>query len=200
MSFLHGLLAGLAMIIFIGPVLFTLLQAGLKYGFKGGMAVALGIIVSDIIAVVICYYGAIPFFKDGYNQFWIAIGGGILLMAMGVKYLWKPNYFQGDGMGLGARDFSNLFSKGFLVNFVNPFVFLVWIGLIGYAQEEYPGDDRIYISGALLGIFLTDSIKAFFAGKLRPLLAPQRLRRIYWVFGILLILFGIRLMIFATNT
>ncbi len=199
MSFIQGLLAGLAMVIFIGPVLFSLLQAALKYGFKGGFTVALGIIISDAVAVVICFHGAIPFFNDEYNQYWIALIGGILIIAMGIKYLWKPSYYNSAEIKLGARDFSSLFTKGFLVNFINPFVFLVWIGLIGYAQKEHPENVKLYLVGALIGIFLTDTLKSFFADSLRPLLAHDKLKRIYMILGILLLFFGIRLIVYATN-
>ncbi|NND93702.1 MAG: LysE family translocator [Flavobacteriales bacterium] len=193
----EGFLTGLAMIIFIGPVLFTLLQASLRFGFKGGMAVAIGIIISDVIAIAICALGAIPFFKDSYNQFWIALAGGILLLGMGFKYLWKPNYYQPEDFKIRKKEFTTLFIKGFLVNFVNPFVFLVWIGLIGYSQEKFPDDLILYLTLVLAGIFLTDSLKAYFAGRLKKFLAPQRLRRIYHVIGILLILFGFRLIYHA---
>ena len=193
MALTEGILTGLSLALLIGPVMFTLVQASLKYGFKGGMAVAIGIIVSDVIAVVICFYGAIPFFNDSYNQFWIALGGGIILLGLGLKYLLKPDYFTPEDYKPGTKDFGNLFTKGFLVNFVNPFVFIVWIGLITYAKEKYPDGLMIYLCMVLLGIFLTDSLKAFFAGKVKSLLAPKRLRRIYHVIGILMIVFSIRL-------
>ncbi|NNC82587.1 MAG: LysE family transporter [Flavobacteriales bacterium] len=193
MVWIEGLLTGLAMIIFIGPVLFTLLQASLRFGFQGGMAVAIGIIVSDVLAVGICLLGAKAFFTDVDNQFWIAIGGGVILLVLGLKYILDPKLYAPEDIRLGTRDFGNLFSKGFLVNFVNPFVFLVWIGLIGYAEERYDQQLYIYLAMVLLGIFITDSLKAYFAGKLRSLLVTERLALIYRIIGILMILFSLRL-------
>ena len=46
MAFLKGYGIGLAMVIFIGPVFFTLLKTTLKYGMTGGMLAAAGIITS----------------------------------------------------------------------------------------------------------------------------------------------------------
>ena len=57
MSILEGYVIGLGMVIFIGPVFFLLLNSSLQSGVKAGVAVALGIIVSDIICVALCYYG-----------------------------------------------------------------------------------------------------------------------------------------------
>ncbi len=198
MVFLEGYALGLALIVFIGPVFFTLLKSTLQYGVLSGLWVALGIFISDVVCVLFCTFGAAAFFKDQDNQFWIGIIGGLLLIGMGLKYLLFPTLTKQDTqLNLKASDYLGFFAKGFLVNFVNPFVFLVWIGIIKMASVKYGGfnqDLGIYLTGALLGILTTDSAKAFFGHRLKVFLNPNFLRWVYRSIGVLLIVFGIRMM------
>jgi threonine/homoserine/homoserine lactone efflux protein len=88
-----------------------------------------------------------------------------------------------------------------LVNFVNPFVFLVWISVIGLARGKYGAGQElwIFLGAALLGILTTDTLKVIFADKIKPLIQPKFLLRAYQVIGIVLIGFGIRLVWFAST-
>lgn len=199
MAFLEGFVVGLGMIVFIGPVFFTLLKSALNYGFWAGMMVALGIFISDVVCVGLCAFGAIPFFKNTDNQFYLALGGSAILFGLGVKYLLRPNVNVDGQVKLHAGHYSMYFTKGFLVNFVNPFVFLVWISVIGLAQGKYgSGSDLwVFLTAALLAILTTDSLKVVFADRFKKFLQPQFLTRAYQVIGVVLIGFGVRLLWFA---
>ena len=85
MSILEGYVIGLGMVIFIGPVFFLLLNSSLQSGVKAGVAVALGIIVSDIICVALCYYGLSSVITIEKNQFWIGVVGSIIILNFGDK-------------------------------------------------------------------------------------------------------------------
>lgn len=199
MAFLEGFGVGLAMVVFIGPVFFTLLKSALNYGFWAGMMVALGIFISDVVCVGLCAFGAIPFFKNPDNQFYLAVGGSVILFGLGLKYLLKPNVNVDEQVKLNAGHYTAYFTKGFLVNFVNPFVFLVWISVIGLAQGKYGAGEElwIFLSASLFGILTTDTLKVVFAEKIKPLIQPKILLRAYQVIGLLLICFGLRLVWFA---
>lgn len=197
MAFAHGLLIGLAMIIFIGPVLFTLIQAALAHGYKGGLAVALGIIVSDILALLICRLAPSQWLSDPGHQGWIALAGALILFFLSWRYVYRPQYLQEAPRMLSVLGYSELFGKGFLVNFVNPFVFLIWLGVIGLAQGKYAGQVWQLLIGALLGIFLTDNLKAFYAAKLKRYLSNTRLRYFYRSLALIFLVFAIRLLYFS---
>lgn len=199
MAFLEGFGVGLAMVVFIGPVFFTLLKSALNYGFWAGMMVALGIFISDVVCVGLCAFGAIPFFKNPDNQFYLAVGGSVILFGLGLKYLLKPNVNVDEQVKLNAGHYTAYFTKGFLVNFVNPFVFLVWISVIGLAQGKYGAGEElwIFLSASLFGILTTDTLKVVFAEKIKPLIQPKVLLRAYQIIGLLLIGFGLRLVWFA---
>ncbi|RMG23813.1 MAG: lysine transporter LysE [Bacteroidetes bacterium] len=202
MAFLDGYVWGLAFVIFIGPVFFTLLQGALQYGFRSGFAVALGIFVSDIVAIAICYLGAgsaKAFFYQPTNQFYIALIGACILVGLGVKYLIKPSLDTSADIKMKTSDYLNFFIKGFLINFVNPFVFLVWISLIGFKSAKYGfGIELItFLTASLLGILTTDTLKAAFAHKIKDFLKPQYLLWTYRAIGVVLIGFGGRLLYLA---
>lgn len=198
MAFLEGFGIGLAMIVFIGPVFFTLLKSALQYGFWSGMMVALGIFTSDVVCVALCSFGAIPFFKNPENQFGLGIAGGIILLGLGLKYLFRPAFYSNGDIPLQSSRYT-LFTKGFLVNFVNPFVFLVWISVIGYGRTKFGFTWELvaFLAAALLAILATDSFKVLFAHRIKSFLRPEFLAGVYKVIGVILIAFGIR-MIFLT--
>jgi threonine/homoserine/homoserine lactone efflux protein len=193
--FLTGYLIGLGTIIFIGPVVFTLLQATLEKGVGAGISAAIGIIVSDIVAVAICALGAIPFLENVNNQFWLGIAGAGLLLAMGLKYTLapNPNISAVSTASIGRLEYSKFFAKGFLINFVNPSVFVYWISFIFIAQTSYtnPTDVWTYIGAILCGIFSIDIAKTLLASKLKPFIQPHILKHVYQAIGIGLIGFAI---------
>ena len=57
MAIWQGFLFGLGMVIFIGPVFFYLMETAINNGTKLGMAAAMGIYISDMVAAVLCYAG-----------------------------------------------------------------------------------------------------------------------------------------------
>ena len=90
MAILEGYLVGLAMVIFVGPVFFTLLQNTLERGRLAGIMVALGIIVSDVVAVGLCVAGSIAFLqKDAYTVY-VSILGAVILFIIGGRYIFWP--------------------------------------------------------------------------------------------------------------
>jgi len=195
MAFLEGYATGLALIMLIGPVLFVLLGATLERGRGPGFAVALGIFVSDIVAVLLCTFGVAPHLQAPGVARWLALGGGALLLGFGVFYLVAPGVKAARDVKLDARGWLGFFVRGFGVNFVNPFVFMVWIGIIGAATVRHGFDLDLawFLSGTLLGILTLDSLKVIFAHRIRPLLAPRVLRILFGVSGVVLVGFGLRL-------
>lgn len=193
--FLDGFLVGLALVILIGPVFFTLLKTSLQHGVVAGSLVALGIFISDILAVLLCVYGASAFLKSDESRFYLALVGGVVLIALGVRYFLKKKKAEEEVIQLNAKHYIGFFSKGFLVNFVNPFVFAVWIGIVKVAGDKHGFDKdlAIYLAGTLLAIFSTDVTKVFLASKIKSILKPEILFVLYKIIGVCLVLLGLRL-------
>jgi threonine/homoserine/homoserine lactone efflux protein len=200
-AFLHGLGFGLLMMFFIGPVFFYLLQVSLQHGTRSGMAAAIGIFISDITAVVLCYFWAIKLFENPASKFWLSLVGGIILVFFGLGYIFKPKLPAANQATFKKADYAGFFTKAFLINFVNPFVFAVWTGMIGLAKSTYPSNNQVivFMSAALLGIITTDSLKVFGSKYLKRVIEPHFLRKLYKGIGVLLIGFSIRLFIEAAK-
>ena len=209
MAFWDGLKVGFAMIILIGPVFFTIVQGTLKNGFWAGWMVAWGIIISDAVVVILCAYGAAPLIKNPDNQFWLGIAGACILFFLGFKYLFKPS-LNTEGKNLSkTKGLIGHFIKGFLVNGVNPFVFVVWIGVIGVGQGKWgmEQDSMIfqfswdliwYLLGALVAIFITDSLTVVFAHQIKKFIKPEILTWVFRIAGIALICFGLYWVLYVT--
>jgi threonine/homoserine/homoserine lactone efflux protein len=198
MIFIEGYLLGIGTLIFIGPVFFYLLQTTLEKGMKYGIIVALGIIVSDVVCVAICATGARSFFNNDTNQFWTAIFGSLILFSLGLKYIIKPAVNTIANQPVSANKLS-LFTQGFLINFINPFVFMVWIGFLVYGENRttHSSDLLLFVVAILLGILTTDLIKVLLSHKIRAYLQPRYLLIIARTIGVLLIIFSVRLLFFA---
>ncbi|WP_299256431.1 LysE family transporter [uncultured Aquimarina sp.] len=194
MSFIEGFFIGIAMIIFVGPVFFLLLNSSFQYGIKAGVSVALGIIVSDIICVVLCYYGLSSFMIATQNQFWVGIIGSCILFGLGINYLFKNAVITKD-LSVVSKKWNVFFIKGFSINFFNPFVFIVWIGVFKYGQQKYNDTASLllFLIAVLVGVFITDLSKVFLSGKFKKFISRFRLNIFFKITGVILLIFSFRL-------
>ncbi|RZS92444.1 LysE family translocator [Aquimarina brevivitae] len=193
MPFIEGFFIGLSTVIFVGPVFFLLLNSSIQNGYKAGFAVATGIIVSDLVYVILCYLGISALVGTTVHQFWIGILGGCMVLGLGVYYLVKKKFARQQKTSV--KSVLGFFLKGFSINFFNPFVLAVWIGIYQWGQVKYDLSSSfwMYLTAVLLGIFCTDSIKVIFSKKLGYFLSETRLLLLSRIIGLLLICFSLRL-------
>lgn len=185
------------MVIFVGPVFFTLLQNTLERGRAAGIMVALGIIVSDVVAVALCVAGTIAFLQQDTYITYVSLLGAAILFAIGGRYIFKPSFnTEGQTKYLGL---AGAFTSGFLVNFVNPFVFGVWLTVVGYGSAEQGFGSGLYwfLGGSLLGILTTDLLKVFLAHRIKLLIQPKQLAIAFRVIGVVMLVFGVRLVVYS---
>ena len=198
MALLEGYIWGVLLAVLIGPVFFTLIKSSLEKGYRFGMWIALGIFLSDLLCVVMLYgAGAANFFENQQYKTLVGLLGAILLIGLGLKYAIKPNSKDANAPSTTALSYLESVVKGFLINMLNPFLFVVWVGIIGVATNKYSAEwDRIlFLAGVLLMILTSDILKSLFAYKLKALMRPDALVIIYRVIGVGLIGFGIRLLL-----
>jgi threonine/homoserine/homoserine lactone efflux protein len=200
MSFIEGFLFGLGTVIFFGPVFFTILNATLQYGHKGGLIATVGIVSSDLVCALVCTL-ATPFVNHPSTQFWLAISGILVLSIMGIKYLIKPIQYKKMEMDLNPKQFFGFFSKGFIINITSPFTCAYWLGVEAYGIKNYPSTTEfvIFVGSVLLAIFLIDVLKVILSKQLHKLLQPKTLKLISVITGIVLLVFTARLILFAIN-
>lgn len=199
----EGVKVGLLLSLLAGPILFTLLQTGIEKGFRAGLAVGSGIWISDVLFIVAVYYG-LSYVKNFVSgpAFVLTLGivGGALLIIFGLaSLLSKPlQAIPQQSSAGGAKHWTGLWLKGFLINTINPFTFFFWIGIAGRVVVDgglSPQQSFQYFAGIVGAIVLTDSLKVALAKRIRRILRPAHLLWMRRIAGIGLIAFGIALMV-----
>ena len=124
--FLQGVYWGLLLAILVGPLLVALIQASLEQGTKAGLMVGLGIWISDLIFIFTVYFGfrfIDKISKADHFELSVGLVGALVLLITGIATLLtpppaldNPDHLLKDTRGSWA-----LWSKGFLINTINPF-------------------------------------------------------------------------------
>ena len=194
---LKGLTFGLLLSISVGPVLFSIIKQSLNNGHKGGLAFVIGVSASDVSVVLICniftsFFNSIKEFKTP-----IGIAGCVFLVSMGIYFLFfkkvKVNEEGKQVLKFRKRDYIKTFFSGYLMNTLNPAIFIFWI-TTSTAIINHTTQQRIIIFSTCLAWMLgTDILKVLLAGKIRNRLTPHNIHIINRINGIILIVFGIAL-------
>jgi threonine/homoserine/homoserine lactone efflux protein len=202
---LKGVISGLVLALLVGPVFFTLLQTSIERGFLSGVWVAVGISLSDTLYITLSYLGLSRFFANPQVQIYLSYGGGFILFCFGVYYLLiKSKRLTNFNLEhIEERSPFRLMGKGFIMNGLSPMVLIFWIGTVGIATTDFgystPGTAIIFFGSIVCTVFCTDIIKAKLADKLRALLTTRLIRLMNFVLGIVLVIFGGKLIFFANQ-
>lgn len=202
MALWNGILFGLLLTIFIGPVFFALIQTSIEKGFYAGLYMAFGIALSDALYMTITYVGFSQLFNSDNINLGLGIVGGIIMIGFGISSFFKrvDTAKVQEARVPGTVGLSKQIFKGFLLNGINPSVLVFWIGIASMAtvNYHYSGSDVIlFFSAIITTVFLTDVLKAYIAHKLKKLLTSSFILVLNRIVGVGLILFGFRLFYFV---
>ena len=201
-AILKGLLLGLILSISIGPVIFAIIKQSLTNGKRSGYAFVAGVSSSDIILLFICNFFTSLFNLVLNHKSSIALAGAGFLLLMGLYTLFFKKLklenmgVSGVNKSLGIKDLVSSYFSGFLMNTLNPSVFLFWFAWTAAisasaAETNNPLSYRILVFGTcLLFVLLSDLLKVALAGKLRPKLTLQNMIIINRVSGIIILIFS----------
>ncbi|MBL7721419.1 MAG: LysE family translocator [Chitinophagaceae bacterium] len=196
-AIVKGLGFGLLLSISVGPVLFSIIKQSLNNGHRGGFAFVAGVSASDISLVLLSNIFTTLLESLKLYKTEIGIAGCIFLVSMGIFFLFfkkvKVNKEGEQVFKFRKRDYAKMFLSGYLMNTLNPAIFIFWMttstAVIGHTVNE-----RIIIfTTCLLFMLLTDCLKVLLAGKIRRKLTPHNIHILNRVNGIILIVFGIAL-------
>lgn len=193
MSILHGLLIGLGTALFVGPVFFTLLKNTIQYGKKAGYAVAFGIFVSDISVLLICTLFAKAFLDQIMDNEYSSKAYSLLLLVFAMIFIFTKVDTSESKVQVSSGKTWSAFIQGFLVNFVNPFVFVLWLGFIAVSEKYDSSSQMLFYLGILAGILLTDLLKVLMANKIKSFIKDKWLSSFYSILGLILIAFAVRM-------
>jgi threonine/homoserine/homoserine lactone efflux protein len=200
---IKGVLSGIVLALLIGPVFFTILQTSIERGFRSGVFVAIGVSLSDTMYIALSYLGVMQVFSNPRNQLFLAYSGGFILFAFGVYYLLikSRRMLNFSLIHVQERSPLRLMAKGFIINGMSPMVLIFWIGTVGIATTELGFTTHAtaipFFCSIVATVFITDMVKAKLADKLRTLLTPRLIMVLNIILGIVLVVFGGRLIFYA---
>lgn len=194
---LEGLTFGLLLAASLGPIFIALTQTSIEKGTIPGLTVGLGIWISDILIVVLLYK-----FVDSIKStiespsfnFWMGISGALVLFLFGAILLIKKPSLEYSNLKFSRSDYAGFWLKGFLINTINPFTFVFWMGVIStyvIGRKMGAGDLWILLSTIIIVIILSDTAKVYLAHFLKKWLTPKHINMVANISGIILIIFGI---------
>jgi threonine/homoserine/homoserine lactone efflux protein len=201
----QGVLLGLALSFMIGPLFFAVMQATLERGQRAGLAVSVGIWLSDLGFVLLVEralglmtaVAASPAFR-----FWAGCAGGVLLIVFGLGSVSKrskaPSVANYHNVEIGAL--WHLAVRGFVVNTFNPGTLVFWLGTAtGIIAPKGWDDTQVaaFFIAMLAVLACTDLLKIKAAYWLKRWLTPQHTQWVQWSIGVLLTVFGAALLVEA---
>jgi threonine/homoserine/homoserine lactone efflux protein len=207
---LKGLLLGLILSISIGPIIFAILKQSLTNGRNAGFAFVAGVSFSDISLLVICNVFTTLFTIVLSHKSIIAMLGAGFLLLMGLYTLFFKK-IQLENVGdqpikeMRTRKLVGVFIAGYLMNTLNPNVFLFWFAwtaAIGTNASETsnPILYKVLVFGTcLLFVLVSDLLKVVLANTLRPKLTEKTMLWVNRVSGIIILIFSAALFYGALN-
>lgn len=199
-AIINGLTLGLVLMISVGPVIFSIIKQSLNNGREGGFSFIAGVWLSDIVLITVSnVFSELVTYMMEYRKI-LGIVGSLFLLFMGIYYVFfktiKLQNAEGSIIKFSRSDIVKIFSSGFLINTLNPNVFLFWLGTATAFASEYNFNERIIIFAICLAINVTaDIFKVLMAGKLRTRLTLHNISVINKVSGTILIGFGVALLV-----
>ena len=199
-AIVNGITLGLVLMISVGPVIFSIIKQSLNNGREGGFSFVAGVWLSDILLIIVSNaFSELVTYMMEYRKI-LGILGSLFLLLMGVFYVFfkkiKLQNPEGGILKFTRTDILKIFSSGFLLNTLNPNVFLFWLGTATAFASEYSFNERIMIFSICLIINVTaDIVKVLMAGKLRTRLTLHNITLINKISGTILIGFGIALLV-----
>ncbi|HEX7366150.1 MAG TPA: LysE family translocator [Pelobium sp.] len=193
---ISGIGLGIVLSFLTGPVFFALIKTSIEKGFYAGLALAGGVVISDFIYMTITLFGTSLLSFESKYRIPIGIVGSVILLSIGLYYLIKKveiTYIEESSRIKHA----GYFFKGFFMCIFNPFILLYWVSVSSGVYSIYgelTSKQIIPFFGAiLLTLFGMDTLKAYFAYKLRYKIKQKSIQNLNRIAGVLIIIFALKL-------
>ncbi len=180
-----------------GPAFFALINIGIKHGYKTGALLALGVVLSDfflcVLIIFLVHFGATGLIQNEKNLRFMGVIAGILLIIFGTLYFKKPIVKSNETIEIKAPSAKAMLIKGFLLNILNPAVWILWLGnvtAVGSKLNYSVIKMIIYFSITLGLVLLVELGKIVASAKLKQFLTDKIMLTINRITGALLIAFG----------
>jgi len=194
--FLKGLVFGFVLAATVGPMWALCLRRSLSAGTLAGFVAGMGIAAADALYGAVAAFGltALSSFLLA-QQFWLALGGGGVLLWLGARTLLaKPSALESGAAAATPYGLAAGFLSTFGLTLANPPTILAFVAIfaaIGLGSHASYAAAALVVLGVFLGSALWWVILAVAAGALRERLDPRRVRAINIVSGLTILSFAI---------
>ena len=185
---LLGIACGIALSLFFsfGPAFFSQLRTSIQYGYKRSYPFAFGVSASDVLCVflLLTVLKNVNLFEMLHNV-WVASVAGAVLLMMGIHYFRKEvTDLEGKESRIkfkskdGEPRRLTIMMQGFVINFINPFIWIYWISIIALASGELDMGVReryIFFIGMLGTTLALDILKCKLASMLQRIITARLL-------------------------
>jgi L-lysine exporter family protein LysE/ArgO len=195
-----GVAFGLLLTMLLGPGFFGLLQTSINKGFKYGMFFAMGVALSDLVFIMLTYYGISGFLEIPLFKKCVGIAGGLLMCIFGLFYFFKSVENTVPFAQIQTEKNKGRFIlKGFLLNIFNPSVLFFWVGAVSMISVQYQDNQFqifTFFCASVFTVLAIDILKSYIANKIKVYFTNKLLSIMNKCVG--LVLFGIGLSLFYT--
>jgi len=183
-----------------GPAFFALINTGIKFGYKTGSFLAIGVVMSDfflcLLVCVLVHFGMANLLHSEKTQTFFAIIGGIILIVFGAFFFKKIPVKTDDVIEIENQLPSPklMFLKGFFLNLFNPTVWLLWLANVTAISKtlDYSMIKMVVFFSIVLGaVLLVELFKVKLAGKIKDYLTNKIMTIVNYITGTALIIFGL---------
>lgn len=181
-----------------GPAFFALINTGIKHGYQSGSQLALGVVLSDffvcVLIIVLVSFGHTSLIHDVKTQRFMGILAGLVLVVFGALHFRMPLPPSETAMQVVEPSRGNMITKGFLLNSLNPAVWLLWLANVTAVSETLNYSIArmvLYFSITLALVLLVELAKVSAAGKLKQVLTQRTMYVVNIITGGLLVIFGL---------
>jgi len=197
-AIISGIGFGFVLTFLTGPVFFALIKTSIEKGFHAGVALALGVVCSDMVFVGAILFGSQYIDVTPHTKVIAGVIGSAILATIGIYYIFKKakvDFKSSVPVKMQLHHRAGYFVKGFLMCIFNPTILFHWTVVIGAASTVYHEgvpNRALKIGVMFLTILLVqfgmDTVKAFYADKLRARISVKFIHRLNEVAGVALII------------
>ncbi len=195
----------LSLVVNMGPAFITLVQTSLHRGFSSAAWFISGVILNDAMVIGLCILTSVQVvMRSPFEVSLFSIGAGIVLVLFGIftfrrKVEEKESLIEQRTNEILEQKEDKpswvlMLGKGFLLNLLNPFVWIFWFSAVAVVAGTMGGRklSMIVFFAIILGTTLAlELLKAWGAAKLKVFFNAKRTTIMNRCAGIMLVVIGI---------